>query len=756
MKNALPATRHAIVMLAILSTVSLKAHAQLWRQFAHGNVPHMLSYDIPMSIPDLIDGTTDQIILPVLIIPIQFSDVGMQSDHTAAFYNDLVFGTGNGDWTANHLSVAQIIEANSNGRLLLIPAIEWDGAQNDGVVGPVTAQCPPGSSGSLCVEGDAAGQSCDPGVPGACEAGGGHCEACDTWEYYRWNDLKKRAEAIRRADEWVDFSIYDTRDRFWNVGQDDEVRSNEIAVLVIHARPNCTDPHEGHADWGTEGCGSGTMRATDPSWWWTDDGVRMRQHPSVITEAGSAHTLAHELSHQIFGTQDLYGGGGANCNPRVRTAMGSICSPCTLDDPACNDACADAACVDDMAAFESTSYYHSGSTGSSSGTDESSCAANDLNDVWFTYTPAYGDDVEISLCSSDCSFDTVLSVLDGCNGNQLNGACSDDFDCTAGTCNADFNCYGASGLASPCDDLTRITIPMSGGATYWIRVSSQAGATGSFRLRVTGGGGTCDYPRDSNWYPQPSNVFSMMSNQGTYEPHLNAWTKLHLGFIKPQVVTQDGTYTIHDAETDRSFSQQDTQPEALVIYDPMRADPYREYFIVENRKPTDYWDDTLTVDSGLAIWHIHDKPFPGDGSVVSRRAVHLIRPGIWSPDSHGLWDGADAGYYDLTPTSTPKNTHWVDDSNSYIEILDISPAGPVMTLKIRLPGVFVDAGHNGPENGSQQLPYNTVTEGIDAVDAAGGRQTIRIEGGTYSVGSSVISTQCTLAGWQNGPVVIGQ
>ena len=61
-----------------------------------------------------------------------------------------------------------------------------------------------------------------------------------------------------------------------------------------------------------------------------------------------------------------------------------------------------------------------------------------------------------------------------------------------------------------------------------------------------------------------------------------------------------------------------------------------------------------------------------------------------------------------------------------------------------------------PENGSGFGYMRTVAEGIEAVDAAGGRQTIRIGGGTYSVGSSVISTPCTLAGWRDGPVVIGQ
>ncbi len=61
----------------------------------------------------------------------------------------------------------------------------------------------------LPLDGPEDGEECHPTVPGACQAGGGHCEACDTWEYYPWKDWKKRAEAIRLADPYIDFSSSD-------------------------------------------------------------------------------------------------------------------------------------------------------------------------------------------------------------------------------------------------------------------------------------------------------------------------------------------------------------------------------------------------------------------------------------------------------------------------------------------------------------------------------------------------------------------
>lgn len=55
--------------------------------------------------------------------------------------------------------------------------------------------------------------------------------------------------------------------------------------------------------------------------------------------------------------------------------------------------------------------------------------------------------------------------------------------------------------------------------------------------------------------------YSIMDNQKSLLPHLDPWGKLHLGFIKPRVVMEDGTYTLGDAETDRTLAEQTPYPE---------------------------------------------------------------------------------------------------------------------------------------------------------------------------------------------------
>lgn len=73
----------------------------------------------------------------------------------------------------------------------------------------------------------------------------------------------------------------------------------------------------------------------------------------------------------------------------------------------------------------------------------------------------------ISTCGS--AFDTTLAIFDGCPsvGNEI--ACNDYF----------------------CDLQAQITTNLNGGQGYFIRVAGFAGATGTFQIGVTGGGGDC-------------------------------------------------------------------------------------------------------------------------------------------------------------------------------------------------------------------------------------------------------------------------
>ena len=255
---------------------------------------------------------------------------------------------------------------------------------------------------------------------------------------------------------------------------------------------------------------------------------------------------------------------------------------------------------------------------------------------------------------------------------------------------------------------------------------------------------TDGYYCSSVWYPPSPEDFSMMAYYWVdFVSHLDPWGKIHLGFVKPLVITHDGTYTIYDAETERSFSLQDSQPEAAIIYDPLRADRYKEYFILENR------NNALLPDQGLAVWLIDENQND------MRKMIRLIRRGgHWAAMNQSLWDGVNnVDGYDLTATSGPRNSNWTNGSPSYIEIYDISQAGSAITFKVRIPPIFVDWSNTGYEVGSQTNPFNTLIEAVGAITEP--PRTIRISGGSYPE-TMVIDIPCTLKGWRNGDAIVGQ
>ncbi|UCH51722.1 MAG: trypsin-like peptidase domain-containing protein [Chloroflexota bacterium] len=172
-----------------------------------------------------------------------------------------------------------------------------------------------------------------------------------------------------------------------------------------------------------------------------------------------------------------------------------------------NDDCSDAIIV-----MEGQPY--NGTTTGATGTYESSCGSYDTADVWHSYTPASTGLVTISLAGS--TFDTTLAVFNECDGTEL--ACDDDL----------------------CDNAqSEITMLMTGGATYLIRVAGYDGATGDYILTVTSSPCTLppepdspspaddanDVPCDTllSWnaskaYQVSSNKAAMYASKGTVMP----------------------------------------------------------------------------------------------------------------------------------------------------------------------------------------------------------------------------------------------
>jgi hypothetical protein len=113
------------------------------------------------------------------------------------------------------------------------------------------------------------------------------------------------------------------------------------------------------------------------------------------------------------------------------------------------DECATATPIGEGTVANVTLSDNTGATG-----DDSGCAAGADVDEWYEYTPSCSGPVRISLCTEFTTVDIVLSVFDGCPGEEM--VCSaDPIDCSLG---------GA--LAAELD------VHVLAGETYYVRVSA--------------------------------------------------------------------------------------------------------------------------------------------------------------------------------------------------------------------------------------------------------------------------------------------
>lgn len=173
-----------------------------------------------------------------------------------------------------------------------------------------------------------------------------------------------------------------------------------------------------------------------------------------------------------------------------------------------------------------------------------------------------------------------------------------------------------------------------------------------------------------------------LSDAGHRPVHVDPYHRLKWGWLNATVVDKSGVYTLRDAAT---------TGEALILTSPIKGHE-NEFFIVENRWRGNSYDRYRIPDrgDGLAIWHCIEDP--SLQASWARRAVHLRRaePRL---DAQGhiqwtkaLFDGADpARSYVLNDDSTPQNLRLRNNERSGLQISNISPAGPQMTLRVTLP-----------------------------------------------------------------------
>lgn len=109
-----------------------------------------------------------------------------------------------------------------------------------------------------------------------------------------------------------------------------------------------------------------------------------------------------------------------------------------------------------------------GSTANANSDGTVSCAdASNSPSVWFSYTPATSGSATFSMCGAGTDYDGAMSVHTACPGEVSNEVGCDDDTCSAG---------------GPAE----ITLSVTGGTDYLVRVSGWNGENGNFTFTITG------------------------------------------------------------------------------------------------------------------------------------------------------------------------------------------------------------------------------------------------------------------------------
>ncbi len=188
------------------------------------------------------------------------------------------------------------------------------------------------------------------------------------------------------------------------------------------------------------------------------------------------------------------------------------------------------------------------------------------------------------------------------------------------------------------------------------------------------------------YFPYAAGAYSIM-DQTWGSAHLDPYHKFKAGWLRPgfvsSVPSSDGVYSLKAVEDTNN---------AIIIYAPNRSN--KEYFLIENRQPSQYYDSNLP-DSGIGVWRINT-----DGSVTStlaapasvraedwasvdpndfaRRGIWMMRPWYGPPfdDSRALWEAAD-----MPSDGKSVVFNWTDGSFAF-SMTNVSSSGREMNLTL--------------------------------------------------------------------------
>lgn len=196
--------------------------------------------------------------------------------------------------------------------------------------------------------------------------------------------------------------------------------------------------------------------------------------------------------------------------------------------------------------------------------------------------------------------------------------------------------------------------------------------------------------------------------------HLDAWSKIELGFVTPIIQSTN--------QTDVSLPQVETNATVYRLW--TSGTVGNEYFLIENRQKTGY--DSALPAAGLLIWHIDDSRsnnnsewWPGCGWSAHYKVALVQADDLWELEKN--IDQGDLGdpYPGSTNNrtfggSTPPGSNSYSGSTTYVAVNNISNSGSNMTADIvvnssqdiqiadELPSIF-SLGQNYPN------PFNTST-----------------------------------------------
>jgi M6 family metalloprotease-like protein len=176
-------------------------------------------------------------------------------------------------------------------------------------------------------------------------------------------------------------------------------------------------------------------------------------------------------------------------------------------------------------------------------------------------------------------------------------------------------------------------------------------------------------------------------DQGTYPTHLDPWSKMVLGFVRPIDVQNNGSYEV------TSFKAE--QPSVLKL----KTTDSSEYFLIENRQFTGF--DIGLADEvaapGVAIWHIDEQQFKNrqNNNNEAHKAVDIeeaneSRLGYPELDQQQVfrlyYDHYFSGNgYDRFNSSTAPTSKVYSGASSGVSVTVLDPSSDAMTVSVKVP-----------------------------------------------------------------------